>query len=143
MRIGELAKVAGTDVDTIRYYEKSGLLPAPPRSVGNYRQYGPDHAARLTFIRHCRALDMSLDEVRTLLAFCDAPARECEGVNALLEDHISHVRERIGELQALEKTLIVLRRACKRVERADSCGILKGLSASALPVAKRKARVHV
>jgi Cd(II)/Pb(II)-responsive transcriptional regulator len=143
MRIGELAQVAGTDVDTIRYYEKSGLMPAPPRSVGNYRQYGPDQATRLAFIRHCRALDMSLDEVRTLLAFCDAPARECEGVNALLEDHISHVRERIGELQALEKTLIALRRACKRVERADSCGILNTLKKGERPRPTNKRRGHV
>ena len=86
---------------------------------------------------------MSLDEVRTLLAFCDAPDRECEGVNALLEEHIAHVRERMNELQALEKTLITLRRTCKRVQRAASCGILKGLSASAPLPAKRKARGHV
>ncbi|MBL8521351.1 MAG: Cd(II)/Pb(II)-responsive transcriptional regulator [Betaproteobacteria bacterium] len=140
MRIGELARAAGTDVETIRYYEKAGLIPAPPRTAGNYRHYGPDHAARLAFIRHCRALDMSLDEVRALLAFSDAPERECAGVNALLEAHIGHVVQRIAELQDLERTLRRLRRQCAKASRVADCGILDGLRsprADAPPVTKK------
>ena len=67
MHIGELARRTGIQVETIRYYEREGLLPEPARSDGNYRVYGPGHLEQLQFIRHCRSLDMSLDEVRTLL----------------------------------------------------------------------------
>ncbi len=73
MKIGELAKSTQTQVETIRYYEREGLLPTTVRSEGNYRIYGPDHAARLSFIRNCRSLDMTLNEIRTLLTFKDAP----------------------------------------------------------------------
>ncbi len=66
MKIGELATLARTPVETIRYYEREGLLPAAPRSDGNYRIYGREHAERLAFIRHCRTLDMTLDEIRVL-----------------------------------------------------------------------------
>lgn len=143
MRIGELAVAARTDVETIRYYEKAGLIPAPPRTSGNYRRYGPDHAARLAFIRHCRALDMSLGEVRALLAFTDEPDRDCAGVNALLDEHIEHVAQRIEELQALVKTLQRLRRQCRKVQRSADCGILEGLNSTVRVPAQRKARGHV
>ena len=73
MKIGELARLAGSNVETIRYYEREGLLPKPGRSEGNYRIYGPMHLERLTFIRHCRGLDMTLDEIRTLLHFKESP----------------------------------------------------------------------
>ena len=67
MKIGELAEATGTQIETIRYYEREGLLPEPGRSTGNYRIYDRVHADRLSFIRHCRALDMNLDEIRVLL----------------------------------------------------------------------------
>ncbi len=143
MRIGELALAARTEVETIRYYEKAGLLPAPPRTAGNYRRYGPDHVARLSFIRHCRALDMSLDEVRALLAFTDAPDRDCAGVNALLDEHIVHVEHRIAELQALSETLHRLRRQCRKVQRTAACGIVVGLRDTSGMPAPRKVRGHV
>jgi len=104
MKIGELARLAGSNVETIRYYEREGLLPIPGRSEGNYRIYGPMHQERLTFIRHCRGLDMTLDEIRTLLHFKESPEENCGEVNRLLDDHIGHVVRRIGELQALENS---------------------------------------
>jgi DNA-binding transcriptional MerR regulator len=67
MRIGELAQTSGTPIETIRFYEREGLLPAAARTEGNYRIYTPQHADRLGFIRQCRSLDMTLDEVRVLL----------------------------------------------------------------------------
>ena len=73
MRIGELAKAAETQVETIRYYEREALLPQPERTDGNYRVYGPEHVERLLFIRYCRGLDMTLDEIRALLRMKDAP----------------------------------------------------------------------
>ena len=69
MKIGELAAASDTVVETIRYYEREGLLPEPARTESNYRTYGDVHLARLQFIRYCRGLDMSLDEIRVLLRF--------------------------------------------------------------------------
>jgi DNA-binding transcriptional MerR regulator len=91
MKIGELANLTQTQVETIRYYEREGLLPETARTGGNYRIYGDAHAARLSFIRHCRGLDMTLDEIRILLHFKDAPSENCGEVNALLDEHIGHV----------------------------------------------------
>ncbi|MFV5213809.1 Cd(II)/Pb(II)-responsive transcriptional regulator [Azonexus caeni] len=132
MKIGELARLAGSNVETIRYYERKGLLPIPARSEGNYRIYGPMHQERLTFIRHCRGLDMTLDEIRTLLHFKESPEENCGEVNRLLDDHIGHVVHRIGELQALEKQLQELRGRCPDERRASTCGILEGLSQSGI-----------
>lgn len=128
MKIGELAKSTGTPVETVRFYEREGLLPAPARSESNYRQYGAAHVERLGFIRNCRSLDMALDEIRVLLRFRDAPADNCAGVNTLLDGHIVHVADRIAELQVLEKQLRRLRTQCRKVEVAADCGILGELS---------------
>ena len=124
MRIGELATSTDTPVETIRYYEREGLLTGPARSEGNYRVYTPAHTERLLFIRHCRSLDMTLDEIRALLRFRDAPEENCTGVNTLLDEHIGHVERRIGELVALEKQLRRLRAQCRKAETAGKCGIL-------------------
>ncbi|MCZ8321291.1 MAG: Cd(II)/Pb(II)-responsive transcriptional regulator, partial [Novosphingobium sp.] len=105
MRIGELAQVTGTPVETVRYYEKEGLLPQPGRSDANYRVYASEHVDQLQFIRHCRGLDMSLDEIRVLLRLRDAPAEDCGDANALLDEHIGHVVRRIKELRSLERQL--------------------------------------
>ena len=102
MRIGELAQASGTPIETIRFYEREGLLPAAARTEGNYRIYTPQHADRLGFIRQCRSLDMTLDEVRVLLRFKDQPLADCGEVNSLLDEHIGHVAERIKALRALE-----------------------------------------
>jgi len=124
MKIGELAAAADTPVETIRYYEKQGLLAEPARTEGNYRVYGPAQVQRLQFIRHCRSLDMSLDEVRTLLRYQDAPGSDCGDVNALLDEHIGHVAQRIRELKRLEKQLRELRGRCASSRDAAHCGIL-------------------
>ncbi|HIV71384.1 MAG TPA: Cd(II)/Pb(II)-responsive transcriptional regulator [Candidatus Aquabacterium excrementipullorum] len=131
MKIGELALATGTPVETIRFYEREGLLPAPGRSSGNYRIYDEDHVGRLAFIRHCRSLDMALDEVRVLLRFKDAPQDDCGEVNRVLDEHIGHVAHRIRELKALEKQLRALRSQCRAPEGRGACGILEGLSQAA------------
>ena len=89
MRIGELAESTGTAVETIRFYEREGLVPAAQRADNNYRVYTAAHAERLAFIRHCRNLDMTLDEIRTLLRLRDAPSQDCGEVNALLTDVVA------------------------------------------------------
>jgi len=130
MKIGELATATGTQIETIRYYEREGLLPNPDRTAGNFRIYEDAHAERLSFIRHCRGLDMTLVEIRQLLHFKDAPQENCGEVNALLDAHIGHVVARIRELRALEKKLKALRECCREALQAANCGILSELSRS-------------
>ena len=143
MKIGELAKVTGTPVETIRYYEREHLLPSPARSEGNYRVYDPEHGERLAFIRHCRSLDMALDEIRTLLKFKDAPSENCGGVNALLDAHMGHVAHRIRELQALKRQLRLLRDQCREAQGTSECGILKELSSGTSVSAAKGEKQHV
>jgi Cd(II)/Pb(II)-responsive transcriptional regulator len=128
MKIGELAKRTGAQVETIRYYEREGLLPAPARSEGNYRLYGQLHVERLQFVRHCRSLDMTLDEIRGLQAFQDAPEASCSAVNDLLDRHIDHVVRRIEELRGLQKQLKRLRSLCRSTQAVRDCEILQTLA---------------
>lgn len=144
MKIGELASATNTQVETIRYYEREGLLAEPSRSEGNYRIYGSAHAERLSFIRHCRGLDMTLGEIRVLLRFKDAPTENCREVNELLDEHIGHVAKRIRELRQLEGQLKSLRETCLGGQDTEHCGILNELSEIAKsPVASPGRKTHV
>jgi len=143
MKIGELAKATGTPIETIRFYEREHLLPSPARSEGNFRVYGPEHGDRLAFIRHCRSLDMALDEIRTLLKFKDSPTENCGEVNALLDAHIGHVAQRIRELQELKRQLRLLREQCREAQGASECGILKELSSSTNVAVAKGQKHHV
>lgn len=127
MKIGEVAQRAHCTVETVRYYEKQGLLDAPLRTAANYRSYTPAHVERLRFIRNCRVLDMTHGEIRLLLGLVDQPAAECGAVNQLLDEHIGHVAVRITELTQLQEQLAELRRCCQREQRVDACGILRGI----------------
>ncbi|MFJ1298635.1 Cd(II)/Pb(II)-responsive transcriptional regulator [Pseudomonadota bacterium AL_CKDN230030165-1A_HGKHYDSX7] len=129
MKIGELAKAAGTTVETVRYYEKEGLLPAPERGLNNYRSYGQVHLDRLRLIRNCRALDMTQDEIRQILTLADNHQTGCGPINELFDEHIAHVDERIAELTQLKAQLGELRQRCLSAHPdAEDCGILHGLS---------------
>ena len=128
IKIGELAKRTESTVETIRYYEKEGLLPEPSRSDGNYRLYGEHHIERLRFIRHCRTLDMALGEIRTLLKYRDTPDEDCGDVNAMLDEHIQAVEIRMDELLQLKQHLITLRQKCESTASTASCGILRALA---------------
>lgn len=138
MKIGELARQTATQVETIRYYEREGLLPEAARTDGNYRIYGTSHVERLRFIRNCRSLNMSLDEIRILLGFKDSPAENCQSVNVLLDEHIIHVTSRIQELQQLEQQLKGLRELCQEVSDVGHCGILNELTQNARQHLKRE-----
>ncbi len=131
MKIGELAKAARCEVETIRYYEREGLLPAPPRSEGNYRTYGVQHVERLVFIRHCRSLGMSLDDVRKLQQFQMHPEAACDEVDAILDRQLRETEQRIADLQRLQEQLLTLRHACRSHMTARECGILRNLSSAA------------
>ena len=112
MRIGELAQKTGVETDTIRYYEKAELLPLPPRQNNGYREYGERHVERLAFIRHCRALDMPLIDVKRLLDFVDHPEADCGDINRLIDNQLERVRKRLNAIQSLEKQLVTLRAQC-------------------------------
>ncbi len=143
MKIGELAKATGSLVENIRFYEREGLLPETERTDGNYRIYGPGHAERLAFIRNCRNLDMTLNEIRALLRLKDAPTENCGEVNARLEEHIGHVAERIRELKALERNLKRLLLQCREANVSKDCGILQGLSGPAEDSSHTSPSLHV
>ena len=128
IKIGELATRTGATVETIRYYEKEKLLPEPARSQGNYRLYREAHIERLQFILHCRTLDMTLDEVRTLLQYWDKPEENCDEVNVLLDEHIEAVKIRMAEIAQLKQHLLVLRQKCASAAPAELCGILNALA---------------
>lgn len=130
MQIGKISKQTGIPVETIRYYEKIGLLPEPARQSSGYRQYNDDHLRRLLFIRRCRSLDMAQDEIRELLDLAAQPERQCQEVDDLLARHLSHVRARLRELHHLEQQLEQLRSACSNQGTVDQCGILGGLAES-------------
>lgn len=130
MKIGELAKLTDCQVETIRYYEREGLLPEPARSEGNYRLYTQVHVERLTFIRNCRSLDMTLEEIRSLLNLRDSPQDQCESVNALIDEHIHHVKARVDSLLALQAQLLDLRQKCGEGPNGEHCGILQQLEVS-------------
>ena len=139
MQIGELAHAARCSAATIRYYERVGLLPLPERTEGNFRRYDPTHVERLRTIRGCRAIDLSLDEIRALLAEVDEAARDCAAIDRLIEEHLNHVDERVRELEHLRDQLETLRARCRGAGEVASCGVLTGLAS--LDVEAR-ARVH-
>lgn len=130
MKISELSKWVSCPVQTIRYYEQQGLLAPAGRTPGNYRVYSDADVARLRFIRHCRNLDLSLDEIRQLLKLYDRPHESCDAVNELVDEHIAKAARRIAELQALETHFRDLRELCNRGKTTRECAILRELAES-------------
>jgi Cd(II)/Pb(II)-responsive transcriptional regulator len=127
-------------VETIRFYEREGLIARPARTGSNYRDFDEQHVQRLAFIRRCRSLDMALDEIRVLLRFLDQPSDDCGEVNTLLDRHIVHVTQRMEELQTLEQQLRNLRARCDSVQSGQACGILELLNSTSLDTARGGAR---
>lgn len=128
-RIGEAAKRSGIAAPNIRYYEREQLLSPGVREDNQYRMYSDSDVHRLRFIRLCRAMDMSLDEVRTLLALDGARKDDCVAARQTLEAHLGHVRERLSELQALEHELEHLRSQCDGTD--NYCHIIEALHTQA------------
>lgn len=129
MKIGELAKKTNCRIETIRYYEKMGLLPLPARTLGNYRIYETSHLERLAFIRNCRTLGMSLTEIQAILHYqAQSDQLNCNKIDIILETHIHHVQQRISELEQLNLQLKQLRSLCSSQQSIQNCGILKGLA---------------
>jgi Cd(II)/Pb(II)-responsive transcriptional regulator len=137
MRIGELAKRAVCTVETIRFYERAGLLPRPARSGGNYRLFSAEDAERLAFIRNCRSLGMALAEIRVLLGCRGTPDTDCREVNALLDLHILRLEQQINSLKDLDRQLHEIRQLCNDrhnpEHRAGACGIIRILGEAVDP----------
>lgn len=129
LKIGTLGRATDTNVETIRYYERIGLLSKPPRTDGNYRAYGAPDLARLSFIRRARDLGFSLDQVRALLELSDDKARDCATVDDLARDHLAEVERKIADLEALKAALSDLIASCCGGTVAD-CRILEALAPS-------------
>ncbi|RYF73191.1 MAG: MerR family transcriptional regulator [Comamonadaceae bacterium] len=128
-RIGEAAAASGVSAANIRYYEKQGLIALQGRAENDYRVYSAADVHALRFIRLCRAMDMSLDEVRTLLSLKLGSQSDCATARGALDAHLGHVRERLRELRALEKDLSGLRDSCDG--RGGHCHIIEALHARA------------
>lgn len=125
--IGALAKATGTKVETVRWYERVGLLPAPARTAGNYRTYGAAHLGRLSFIRRARDLGFPLDQVRALLDIAGQKNRSCEAVDAIAREHLDEVDRKIADLQALRRELDSLIGQCRHGKVAE-CRIIEALA---------------
>lgn len=126
MKIGELARATATKVETVRFYERAGLLPPPARTDANYRSYGPEHLQRLSFIRRSRDLGFSLDAVRDLLALADDRGKPCDAVDAIASGHLAEVERKIADLTAMRGELRRVIGSCRHNTVAD-CKIIETL----------------
>jgi DNA-binding transcriptional MerR regulator len=127
LTIGELGRATGTHVETIRYYERIGLLARPERTAGNYRAYGRAALERLSFVRRARELGFPLDQVRALLDLSDRRDQPCATVDALARTHLIDVERKIADLEALREQLSALLEQCRHGTIAD-CRILEALA---------------
>jgi MerR family mercuric resistance operon transcriptional regulator len=129
MSIGEVANRSDVNVQTVRYYERRGLLPAPPRSPSGYRQYSPDNVARIRFIKRAQALGFSLDDISELLALRVDPSTNCEEVQQHAEVKLRDIDERIEALRRMRQSLESLAEACRDRRATSECPILEALEA--------------
>jgi DNA-binding transcriptional MerR regulator len=131
MLIGKLARHAGCDAGTIRYYEREGLLQKPYRASSGYRKYTDAHLVQLNFVLRCRALGMTLAEIKALQGFQANPGAPCAGINELIDRQIDRIQQQLKVLHVLEKQLADLRCRCDANMPAGECGIMKALSSAA------------
>ncbi len=131
MKIGELSRATGTNVETIRYYERIGLLPEPDRTGGNYRDYVPAHVERLSFIRHARGLGFDIADIRSLLNLGEEPDQDCGEADRIASGHLAAVERKIGQLEQLRSELGRMIAQCRGGQIAD-CRIMQALGDHAL-----------
>ena len=127
LTIGALGKAAGVKVETIRYYERIGLLPTATRTASGYRVYGVEHVERLAFIRHSRELGFHLTAIRELLTLSDDPNRSCAEADRIAQVHLREVETRIVSLQALQKELKRMIAQCQ-TDRIADCRVIRVLA---------------
>ena len=125
--ISDIAKKSGLSTDTIRFYEKKGFIQPNFRANNQYRYYSDDVLKRLIFMKHCRALNMSLKEIEKLLHLEEKPKQNCNVVNQLIDQHIQDITNKMNELEQLKSQLSKLRSRCLEASTVDQCQILKTL----------------
>lgn len=125
--IGQLARLSGAGVETIRYYEREGLIAEPPRRASGYRQYPEDALARLRFIRHAKELGFSLKDTRELLELRVAPGATCADIRQRAETKIAEVRTKLDMLRQIEQALVKLTVSCRGRGPTSDCPILDAL----------------
>ncbi|WP_416877312.1 MerR family transcriptional regulator [Litorimonas sp.] len=126
MKRGELAKLSGCNIETIRYYENIGILHAPDRTPAGHRVYSKDDQSRLRFILRTRELGFSIEEIRNLLSMVDANDYTCGDIHALTTTHLNSVSKKISDLQLLEDTLTRISNECGKGDTPD-CPIIEAL----------------
>lgn len=124
---GEVAERAGVNVQTVRYYERRGLIPEPPRSSGGFRQYRPEHVARIRFIKRAQELGFTLEEAHELLSLRATPDADRADVRAVAQEKRDEVQQKIDDLQRIQATLNHLITACEGHGSTDDCPILHAL----------------
>ena len=127
MKIGELSKTSGCSIQTIRFYEKEGLLSDPERTEGNFRLYDVTALKQLEFVKHCRSLDISLIDIKRLIDLKNKPEESCSSVNALIAQQLALVNKRMKELKALKNELQQMASTCNSDNTIGGCGIIKSL----------------
>jgi len=131
MKIGELASKAGVNIDTVRYYERQGLLPAPQRLSSGYRQYAPEDVSRLRFVRRAKALGFTLLEIRDLLELSSQRGQDMAGMKATALHRLQDVEEKLAELTRIRDGLRMLVDSCPGHGALEQCPILNALSEDA------------
>ena len=126
--IGVLAKATDTKVVTIRYYERIGLLPVPSRTQGNYRVYSPEDVRRLRFIRRCRDLGFTIEQLRDLLRLSSQEDHACAEVDRITAEHLEEIEEKISDLTRLASELRRLNERCQGTGTIADCRIIEALS---------------
>lgn len=135
LAIGDLSRRTGVHIETIRYYERIAMLPAPERAANGRRVYGPSAVRRLAFIRRARELGFTLDDVRLLLTLPDEEAGQmCAQGRELAERHLAEVRAKLEDLRAMERVLADMVRRCQVDGEAVGCPLIDALSSSATGV---------
>ncbi|AJE49508.1 MULTISPECIES: helix-turn-helix domain-containing protein [Rhodobacterales] len=124
---GDLARATGCNIETIRYYEKTGLLPDPPRSAAGYRIYSAAHATRLRFILRARELGFSMEDIRGLMGLDDGAAPTCAEVKERTKRHLADVRAKIADLRRIESVLAATASRCSGAE-VPNCPVLDAIS---------------
>jgi MerR family mercuric resistance operon transcriptional regulator len=125
--IGQLARRAGVGVETVRFYERRGLIAQPPRRASGYREYPPEAISRITFIRRAKELGYTLKEIAELLELRVRPRRSCDAVKRNAEAKISDIEAKIESLRRMRKALRGLVNSCEKREATSECPILSAL----------------
>ena len=121
-----MARATGCNLETIRYYEKIGIMPDPPRNTKGYRSYDDAHVRRLKFVMRSRDLGFTLEEVRGLLGLVDEQSRTCAEVQVIAEDHLTDVRAKIADLKRIERVLSDTVARCTG-DAAPECAVIDAL----------------